>query len=143
MEGKDSRKVDFLECCKTGNVTGLIALLADVDQTDKSKSFGLLLAATNGHLECVKKLISHGANIHQKNKGIHCRTAIMSASEGGYFNTVCYLLSHSANMNDIDENGFTALLLAAKEGHVDCVAELISKGIVKHLNFPYIREAAT
>ena len=132
----NSSEMDFLGCCKTGNVSGLITLLADgafINQTDTYENSGLQLAAAGGHLECVKKLISHGANIHQRN--IHCRTAVMSASEGGHFDTVCHLLSHSANVNDMDENRFSALLLAAKEGYVDCVAELISKGNRYYVNF--------
>ncbi len=129
--------MDFLECCKTGNVNGLVTFLADgahVSQTDKYENSGLQLSAAGGYLDCVKKLISYGANIHQRN--IHCRTALLAAAEGGYFDIVCHLLSHSANVNDMDENRMSALLLASKEGYVDCVAELISKGIFIQ-NFPH------
>jgi len=52
----------------------------------------------------------------------------MVAASRGKLNFVRCLIEHGADVNSEDEDNWTALLFAAKEGHDEIVSELLDHG---------------
>ncbi len=86
-------------------------------------------ATRGGHLDTMRALISAGAHIH----GAHGqRPALCWAADAGQLPALQLLLSGSpaskARVNERDAFGFTALLDAARGGHVAIVEALLAAG---------------
>ncbi len=106
----------------------------------------LRIACKDGDLEKVKELLSKGADlslrdgggsnalelaaIHQhkniKNFLLH-KTALMFFSQYGHLKKVKNSLSRGDDVYEVDENGRSAFMLAAKNGHVEVLKELFKK----------------
>lgn len=56
------------------------------------------------------------------------RTPLMKAAEAGDAATAAVLLRHNADVNAVDDIGYTALMAAAFNGHLDVVKVLVSNG---------------
>ena len=114
---------------------------AYVDETDSEfKETPLAIAADFGHLDIVKLLYEHGADINKITSEFFC--ALKFASCRGNLSIVKYLLENGANPNleiqekehptqgiDYQDHMFlTPIFSAAQEGHVDVVQELLNFG---------------
>lgn len=118
----------------------------------------LMDAATNGNLEIVKYLVSKGADIYTKDnygrnvfllvagsgqteilKYFHSLGYSVNPKDGssllmrasgwtGYLENVKFLISKGANVNYVDKDGYTALIIASSRGNLEIVKYLISKG---------------
>ena len=120
----------FIKAAETGDLnclTDLINQNLNINTKDKHDNTALMLAAMNGHSDCVKLLLSQkNVDINAKDKC--CDTALTLAARKGHLDCVKLLLSH----DDIDINakdnlpGMTALMLAASEGHSHCINALLS-----------------
>ena len=75
----------------------------------------LHLAALNGHVTIMDKLLSNGANLHARDRRRN-RTALMMASAWCKEECVTLLLKNGANVHDQDNQGLTALDLAISNG---------------------------
>ena len=97
----------------------LLAMRANVeDRGIKGDYTPLMEAAMNGHLDIVKLLIHHGADVNAQSS---CgNTPLMLACANGHEQVVKYLLKFGANVEDHNENGHTPLMEAASAGHVGC-----------------------
>ncbi len=85
-----------------------------------------LKAAYIGNTSTIKALLNKGAYIDAKSRSKW--TALMYASNRGYFSTVQVLLDKEADMEEKDRYGYTALMLAALSGHTKIVQVLLNKG---------------
>ena len=87
----------------------------------------LMIAAWNCNLEITKKLLNAGALVNLAD--MRGETALMGAS-GNCRNgaIVQMLLDHGANANALTDEGFTALLSAARGGQSIAAEELIKAG---------------
>ena len=84
----------------------------------------ILIAAEEGHIEIVKLLLEHNADIDcQDDQG---RTPLLIAAEKGNIEMVEILLQRGANIDLQDKEGRTPLLIAAYEESIGMV-ELLSK----------------
>ena len=93
-----------------------------------------LQASSSGHLEIVKLLLSHGADVNaQSSSG---NTPLMYACASGHAEVVRSLLEAGANVEDHNENGHTPLMEAASAGHVEVAKILLEfgAGINTHSN---------
>ena len=90
-----------------------LSLLTSCGQlTDKD----LINAAYNGKTEVLENAIDEGANINLKSKkGGVC--LLSYAAGAGHGLTVYMLLNKGANINEIDDAGWSALHFAASNGH--------------------------
>lgn len=115
-------------------VERLLARSVQVDPTDATLATPLLLAASHGQSECVRALLKHGADANAKN--VNRKAAIHLASAEGSSATLEVLLENSltysfsflsqgALVDAVDGKGQTALHIAIKMGHLDCVPILI------------------
>lgn len=90
---------------------------AQVEDKGQKDCTPLMEAASAGHLEIVKLLLSHNADVNA-----HCATGntpLMFACAGGHVEVVKELLKHGANVEEQNENGHTPLMEAASAGHVE------------------------
>ncbi|KAK9527797.1 hypothetical protein VZT92_014329 [Zoarces viviparus] len=92
----------------------------------------LHLASKEGHTKVVQFLLRKGALFHSDYKGWTC---LHHAASAGYTHTMDILLSANLKLLDkIDEDGNTAIHIAAREGHVAAVRLLLSHGAELTLN---------
>jgi hypothetical protein len=86
----------------------------------------LLLAAKEGHIKAVNKLISAGADVNQADdqQGF---TPLETAAEQGHLEVVQALLAKGADVNQ-KVQGFPPLYVAAQNGHATVVETLLAKG---------------
>ena len=133
---------------KNGRLDCLEALInakSDVHETNDEGFTPLLIAAQNGHLDCVRALARAKALINQPNhKGY---TLLIMAAEKGAADCVNTLLELGASVNQAIEikksffgkimtlfsaedqnNGATAIFMAAAGGHLPCLILLIKAG---------------
>ncbi|XP_077410170.1 transient receptor potential cation channel subfamily A member 1b isoform X2 [Vanacampus margaritifer] len=92
----------------------------------------LHLASGGGHTEVVRLLLRKGALFHSDYKGWTC---LHHAASEGYTQTMDIILSANMKLLDkIDEDGNTALHIAAKKGHVAAVMVMVNRGAEFLLN---------
>ena len=86
----------------------------------------LMHAALKGYIQCVKELITAGADVNRYNeKG---QTALIYAAFKGYVECVKELIAAGANVNQADNNGNTPVMWTAFDRQTACLVELIKSG---------------
>jgi len=102
---------------------------SDESQLTASTGVGtwLHVAARKGQLGIVKGLVKMGADVNAHG-GITGGTPLNSAAIGGHFDTVSYLLSIGADVDE-DEPEHNPLFSAIQRGHTDVAKLLIESGI--------------
>ncbi|KAF5370154.1 hypothetical protein D9758_001427 [Tetrapyrgos nigripes] len=83
-------------------------------------------AACNGNLQCVKVMISVGADVNAK--GWSGGFALQAAAANGHLEIVRYLVEKGADVNAKGGRYGFALQAAAAEGHLEIVRYLVEKG---------------
>jgi len=98
-----------------------------VNMRDSCKITPLMRAALNGHTEAVERLLKKGAAIDLVDKGGY--SALMLAASNNHFRTVQLLLGWGATVDIVEHTeGLTALIWAARLGHVETVKTLLEHG---------------
>jgi ankyrin repeat protein len=100
-------------------VSALLAAGAQADAKDRTGWTALMQAASAGHAACVRALLHAGAQVDAKSKGEADRSCPTTRKR-----PFDKLLEVDAN----DDNDWTALMLAASEGHAACVSALLDAG---------------
>jgi len=86
------------------------------DRGSKGDLTPLMDAASQGHVDIVRLLMSHGADANAQSA---CgNSALMYSCSAGHEDVVQELLKVGANVEDNNENGHTPLMEAASAGHV-------------------------
>jgi ankyrin repeat protein len=111
----------IVEVAKTGN-TRLIRLLLDMG-ADENAEDALRTAAEGGHIDAVKLLLDHCANVKEWGG-----SALRAASENGHIEVVKLLLDRGVDVNAQDFEKETALMAASRKGHADVVKLLLERG---------------
>jgi ankyrin repeat protein len=122
---------DIIEILIDGNVAGLERYLAaggDVNAVHEGNpllTWACSLALDHPHM--VKLLVEHGADVNRR--GHNGEIPLATASYLGAASTVALLLGAGARVNDADDDiGQTALMVAAKGGHLDIMERLVAHG---------------
>ena len=84
----------------------------------------LIWASIEGHLEVVRLLLDHGADVHA-----NYDDALSWASENGHWRVVQLLLDHGANVHAEDDD---ALKLSSLNGQLEVVQLLLDHGADVH-----------
>lgn len=83
----------------------------------------LIFASAEGKINCVKKLIEHGADLNAVNlKG---NTALCYAARYNYYKIVKLLIENGANPNRCNLNTYSPLQIACLYGHTESVEILL------------------
>lgn len=90
----------------------------------------LWAASTGGHLDIVKTLIAHGAEVNKAT--LTQSTPLRGASFHGYLKVMDYLLKNGAEIDTPNCIGQSPLCIAAMRGKIDAVKFLIEKGANRH-----------
>jgi len=86
----------------------------------------LMLAAAEGSVRKVKRLIARGANVNARNR--QGATALMYAILSGSVEVARILIENGADVDARDCNGKTALMQAVDRGNIDIVKLLLENG---------------
>jgi len=117
----------FVEMAFNGNLRAVQEFVTKgtpVDSTVNDKSTALMWASFNGHTPVAAYLLEQGATVDAKDA--NGRTALLYASSGPYPATVGLLLRNDADVNVQGKiEGFTALMMAASEGHLEVARVLL------------------
>jgi ankyrin repeat protein len=86
----------------------------------------VFMAAQMGHVDVIKYLAEHGADL---NTPMHDgRTPVYIAAQMGHVEVIKTLVGHGADLNTPDEDGITPVYVAANHGHLDVVKTLVKFG---------------
>jgi ankyrin repeat protein len=103
-----------------------VGVLSCVQNSPEVDQIKFALAAVNGDIFTVKKLVERGGiDLDAKNGKIG--PALTSAAYGGHGELVKLLLEKGANINVRDENGLTPLMNAAIAGQAEVVRILLER----------------
>lgn len=105
---------------------------ADVNSPNADGFTPLHLAAMFGRTETARALLDSGADLHALSRNPQAATPLHSALGGRQWDTARLLLERGADVNAAQPGGWSPLLLAAREGQADLVAELLSRGAAPH-----------
>ncbi|KAM6427072.1 ankyrin repeat and SOCS box protein 12 isoform 2-T2 [Liasis olivaceus] len=86
----------------------------------------LRLAASKGHVQCVRVLLAHGAEVDSLD--VKAQTPLFIAVNNGHLDCVKTLLGAGASPSGSIHNNCTPLLTAAREGALEILQELLSHG---------------
>jgi ankyrin repeat protein len=92
-----------------------------------SKNLALIFACQKGHLAIIDKFLQHGADVNAYIEDYH--TPLFQAIAQNKMDVFKRLLNEGAiNVNLVDKEGVIPLLLAAYNGHLEMVKQLVDKG---------------
>ena len=112
------------------SVGALLAAKANPNRANRFNDTPLMLAALNGNLDVVRRLVAGGALLDPPGW-----TPLIYAATGGHDAIVEYLLNEGANVNAVSPNGTSALMMAVREHRLDTARLLIGRGAdVNHSN---------
>lgn len=100
---------------------------ADIRTKDKNGYPPLILAARNGHYATVKLLLDKGAGLEDAGPKLGQR-ALFEAVEAQKADVVRLLLSHGAEVNAHNNEGWTALAIISCRGKIDIMQQLVEAG---------------
>ena len=130
---------------------------ADTNVANEDGQTPLMLVARTGNVGVAKALLDHGADVNRREK-YRDQSAVMWAAAEGQAAMVKELVAHGANVNAkskvtnwdrgttaegtglgakfMPAGGLTALLFAARQGHLDCAQALVEAGADKDQRDP-------
>lgn len=91
----------------------------DVNDQDNAGNSPLHEAALNGHLDIVKLLLEHGADINIQSYEMFKDTPLIDASANGHLEVVKLLLDHGADPTIVNAKGLTAIESIDDESELD------------------------
>ncbi len=115
-----------VEAGDTGAVDLFLAAGIRPDAADATGRTPLISAASKGHDQISRKLLSRGADVNARDRA--GSTPLMEAAQGDHRETARVLLEAGADVNLKDGDGQTALMRAASRGHTEIVRMLLNRG---------------
>jgi uncharacterized protein len=114
-------------------VEALLAHGADARTPDKTGKTPLIYAAASARFDIVKRLLAQNIDVNARYR--NDLTLLMWASgpdqavpEAEAIKVVAYLVDAGAHIDDRDDRGRTALMIAAEGGHADIADLLLARG---------------
>ena len=116
------------------------SLRYDVNEYETFKVTPLIVAAKNGHADCVKVLLKYKADIECRGGdddddvrdvvkySCRCCTPLFVAATYGHLDVLSCLIANGAEVNTRSKYNCTPLMIASRYGHVNVVTFLINHG---------------
>ncbi|KAJ7396999.1 hypothetical protein BTVI_139429 [Pitangus sulphuratus] len=125
---------------------------ASATKQDSEGKTAFHLAATKGHAECLRIMVTHGADVTAQDGAGYMKTfsvafmfiqainplnftgvadgniPLLLAVQSGHTEVCKYLLDHGADINTRDKNGRTALMMACEVGNLNMVDAFLRRG---------------
>ena len=113
--------------CGKETLQAIINYGANVNAADKNSVTALMMACGRGNVEAINALLNAGADSNMTNtKGLTC---IHYAVVGGCSKqTLQPIIDHGADINAINEDDLTALMIACQKGNVEAINVLLNAG---------------
>lgn len=132
-EGPDPHYRNYYRLCghiiggDTEQAKNLMESLGDVDFKNLSGERPLFFAAMTNRPVIMNLLLENGADVHGRNfkTGL---TALHEASARGHVECIKVLLKHNADINCINDEKYTALLMATHTRNMDALEMLLKNG---------------
>lgn len=106
----------------------LLTNRANVLKINKYGDSALMLAALNGHLPAVTRLVAAKSDLNPKGW-----TPLIYATFNNRVEVMRFLLASGADVDAQALNGMTALMVAARNGHLEAVKLLLAHGAKQEL----------
>lgn len=110
-----------------------------VDAQHQGGDFALTAAVRGGHSKAVGLLIERGADIKRADDADE-KGLVLLACHSDFADIAAQLISAKANINMVDRDGITPLLIAVARRWCDCVEQLIAHGADVNFAFNLDRE---
>ena len=94
-----------------------------LEATNAKGETALLIASRKGHIQSVKALLEAGAELNPEGW-----TPLHMAAGNGHQELVRVPIDSNADLNALSENGTTAMMLAARMGHITAYQEIVKAG---------------
>ena len=108
-------------------IEALLIAGADPNQASPEGETPLMTTARTGTPDAIRLLLDHGASVDTV-EGWHQQTALMWASAQDNAAAVRALVDGGTDLHAVSGGGFTPLLFAVREGHLDTLDALLSSG---------------
>ena len=128
----------LMTAARTGNVDAVEVLLASGADVNASETWrgqtALMWTAAERHATASEALLRHGADVRARSDG--GLTALLFGARAGDLDVVRTLLAVGANIDEVDDDGNTATVLAILNGHYALAAFLADQGADPDLGGP-------
>lgn len=125
-------KLDLYEASSIGDLNSVMQHLTNQPSSINSYSSDgftpLGLACYFGHLEIVKYLVNHGADVNKASSNSFHVAPIHSATAISDYGITAFLLEHGADVNAKQQSGVTPLHSAAHNGKLNIAKLLVDHG---------------
>lgn len=124
-------KAFFIECAEDGDFEKTKELVdqgVDVNAANSNGASALMLASFNGHHKVAFYLLDHKANVRHTDSGGFNALMLACESASPDLKLVRRLLTLGSDVNAYSNGKSTALMTAAKSGHLEIVKLLIENG---------------
>ncbi|XP_039698632.1 ankycorbin isoform X1 [Pteropus medius] len=116
----------LLQAVENGDVEKVASLLgkkgASATKQDNEGKTAFHLAATKGHVECLRVMVTHGVDVTAQDAAGH--SALHLAAKNGHHECIKKLLQSKCPAESVDSSGKTALHYAAAQGCLQTVQAL-------------------
>uniref|UniRef100_A0A8C5UCA5 Ankyrin repeat domain 17 n=1 Tax=Malurus cyaneus samueli TaxID=2593467 RepID=A0A8C5UCA5_9PASS len=116
--------------CAGGYVDVVKVLLesgASIEDHNENGHTPLMEAGSAGHVEVARVLLENGAGINTHSNEFK-ESALTLACYKGHVELAALLIERGANLEEVNDEGYTPLMEAAREGHEEMVALLLGQG---------------
>lgn len=111
-----------------------------INQRDEQGNTALIYAVIAADVEMAKKIIAAGADVNLKN--LAGRTALMEGIINNKSDIIRFLIEvEETKLDEVDRNGYTALMYAVERNHLEVVESLYSKKVAVLIKNNYSKTA--
>ena len=113
--------------CNEETVQAIINHGIDVNAANKSNVTSLMIAYDEGNIDAINVLLQTGANPNMKDcegtTALHC-----AAQAGCSKDTIQAVIDYGADVNAVNKDNVTALMIACEKGNIDVINVLLQTG---------------